>query len=145
MRPALLGAEWQGCVLGIALTSLRFALCSVPFALCSYLPRFVTRQLTSFGSEKKRACWVSFNHTTYGYLHGSEPLAQTLPMSQRSFKRLRGGWGNGGSAGHRKTERSDRQSNNKLKGMRPRGRRHPLWCFSGLSQAASYQAIESGR
>jgi len=25
--------------------------------------------------------------------------------------KLRGGWGNGGSAGHRKTERSDRQSN----------------------------------
>src|SRR6185295_11543685 len=47
-----------------------------------------------------------------------------------ALKKLRGGWGNGGSAGHRKTERSDRQSNNKLKGMRPRGRRHPLWCFS---------------
>jgi hypothetical protein len=48
---------------------------------------------------------------------------------RRSFKKLRGGWGNGGSAGHRKTERSDRQSNNKLKGMRQRGLRHPLWCF----------------
>jgi len=43
-----------------------------------------------------------------------------------ALKKLRGGWGNGGSASNRKTERSDRQSNNKLKGMRPRGRRHPL-------------------
>src|SRR5262245_54921801 len=46
-----------------------------------------------------------------------------------ALKKLRGGWGNGGSAGYRKTERSDRQSNNKLKGMRQRGLRHPLWCF----------------
>jgi len=33
-----------------------------------------------------------------------------------ALKKLRGGWGNGGSAGHRKTERSDRQSNNKAEG-----------------------------
>ena len=46
-----------------------------------------------------------------------------------ALKKLRGGRGNGGSAGHRKTERSDRQSNNKPKGMRQRGLRHPLWCF----------------
>ena len=68
------------------------------------------------------------NHTSYAYLRGPESLAHTLPMHRRSFeivKRLQG------ERGLRlfivKTERSDRQSNNnKLKGMRQRGLRHPL-------------------
>ncbi|HJZ67258.1 MAG TPA: hypothetical protein VKF81_03855 [Blastocatellia bacterium] len=45
----------------------------------SILTRFVTPELTIFGSESFVDFQDSLNHTTYGYLRGAESLARALP------------------------------------------------------------------
>lgn len=45
-----------------------------------FVTRFVTCELTSFGSGGRTPFIVSFTHTVYGYLRGPDGLARALPM-----------------------------------------------------------------
>ena len=70
------------------------------------ITRFVTGKLTRFGSLAQ-ACALAFiqSHSLRLPARARKHWHEHCQSDWRSFKKLRGGWGNGGSAGHRKTEK----------------------------------------